>query len=58
MRSFVNEIRVDFKDDKNVGMLVPASMTETFFVERGSGTGTATYSNYRRFQTSARLVPQ
>jgi len=54
--SFSSEIRVDFKDDKKVGMLVPDSMTETFFVDRGSGSGTAKYSNYRRFETSARIV--
>lgn len=54
--SFSAEIRVDFKDDKKVGMLVPDSMTETFFVDRGSGSGSAKYSNYRRFETSARIV--
>lgn len=58
-RPFVAEIRVEFKDDKNVGMLVPAEMTETFYVDRsGSGTGTAKYSNYRKFRTAARIVPQ
>ena len=55
---FVAEIRVDFKEDRNVGMLVPAEMKETFFVEHGAGTGTATYTNYRRFQTRSRVVPQ
>lgn len=58
-RPFVAEIRVDFKDDRKVGMLVPAEMTETFYVNGGgSGTGTAKYANYRTFQTSARIVPQ
>ena len=56
--SFSAEIRVDFKDEKKLGMLVPDSMTETFFVDRGSGSGSAKYSNYRRFETSARIVPQ
>lgn len=56
---FVAEIRVEFRADKKVGMLVPFETTETFFVERGySGTGTAKYSNYRRFETKARIVPQ
>lgn len=54
---FLAEIDVQFKQDSKVGMLVPAEMTETFFVDRGgAGTGTAKYSNYRRFQTSARIV--
>jgi hypothetical protein len=51
-------IRVDFREESTLGMLVPFEMQETFFVERGTGSGTARYSNYRRFQTSARLVPQ
>lgn len=56
---FVAEVRVEFQEDKKVGMLVPTQMTEKFFVDRGgSGEGTAKYSNYRRFQTGARIVPQ
>ena len=55
---FMAEIRVEFREDKKVGMLVPAEMTEKFFVDRGgSGEGTAKYTNYRRFQTAARVVP-
>jgi hypothetical protein len=51
-------IRVEFRESRELGMLVPFEMTETFFVERsGTGTGTAKYSNYRRFQTGARIVP-
>ena len=55
---FVAEIRVDFKEDSKVGVLVPSEMNETFFVDRGTGSGTAKYSNYRRFETTARIVPQ
>jgi hypothetical protein len=59
MTPFVAEIRVEFRADEKVGMLVPFEMNETFFVDRGySGTGTAKYSNYRRFETKARIVPQ
>ncbi len=39
-------------------MLVPTEMRETFPVEQpAAGTGVARYSNFRRFQTSARIVP-
>ena len=55
---FVAEIRVDFREDPKVGMLVPVEMNEKFFVDNGTGEGTAKYTNYRRFQTSARIVPQ
>jgi hypothetical protein len=55
---FVAEIRVDFREDPKVGMLVPVEMNEKFFVDHGTGEGTAKYTNYRRFQTSARMVPQ
>ena len=58
-KPFLAEIDVRFNFDKKVGMLVPAEMTETFFVDRGgTGTGTARYSNYRQFKTAARVVPQ
>jgi hypothetical protein len=60
MPAFDAVIRVDFRHDAKVGMLVPAEMSETFFVGRGSpgGMGTAKYSNYRKFQTGARVVPR
>lgn len=52
-------IRVEFREDAGVGLLVPTEMQETFYVDRGRpGTGVAKYTNYRRFQTSARIVPQ
>jgi hypothetical protein len=56
---FAAEIRVEFRQDARLGMLVPTEMAENFFVSRsGTGTGTAKYSNYRRFQTKGRVVPQ
>lgn len=58
MPPFDAKIRVDFKDAAALGLLVPAEMEETFFVGRSSqGAGTAKYTNYRKFQTSARIVP-
>ncbi|MGE0863104.1 MAG: hypothetical protein AB7P34_04310 [Vicinamibacterales bacterium] len=56
---FSAEIKVDFKDEPALGLLVPSEMNEKFFVDRASaGTGTAKYRNYRKFQTSARILPQ
>jgi hypothetical protein len=43
---------------QELGLMVPKHMYEEFFVIGGRGTGAATYSNYRRFTTAARLVPQ
>lgn len=52
-------IRVEFGADAQAGHLVPIEMQETFYVDRGRpGTGVAKYRNYRRFYTSARIVPQ
>jgi hypothetical protein len=51
-------VRVEFGDDVALGVLVPTRMDEVFFdPPRGRGEGEATYSNYRRFTTSARIVP-
>lgn len=52
------EIAVEFVDDRKLGLLVPAQMQERFLSSRGAGWGRAKYSNFRRFQTSARIVPQ
>jgi hypothetical protein len=48
---------VDFRDDAGVGAWVPAEMRERYGNSWGEQTtGHATYGNYRRFQTSVRLV--
>lgn len=53
-------VRVEFREVPALGLLAPLEMNETFFVARNNpgGTGTAKYTNYRRFQTAARIVPQ
>ena len=57
MPAFDAVIRVDFREDAALGLLVPVEMQETFFVERSRpGTGTAKYTNYRQFRTTARVV--
>jgi hypothetical protein len=55
---FDSVIWVDFRPDEKLGLLVPYEMKEEFFAGRfREGTGTARYSNYRQFKTSARIVP-
>ena len=56
---FDSVIRVDFRIDEKLGLLVPYEMREDFFAGRfREGTGTARYTNYRQFKTAARVVPQ
>ena len=56
---FENNIRVEFAQSKALGLLVPVEMREVFPVgPPATGTSVANYSNFRRFQTSARIVPQ
>jgi hypothetical protein len=49
-------IRVDFTFNPELSMLVPASMSETFPATIDRGKGYATYKNFRRFRTSARII--
>jgi hypothetical protein len=42
----------------NIDVLVPVSMSETFQGRGAVVSGEATYANYRRFQTSGRLITQ
>lgn len=55
---FENSVDVEFAQEKALGLLVPQEMKETFPGDPGKGTSAAIYSNYRRFTTSARIVPQ
>jgi hypothetical protein len=50
-------LRVEFDWHQELGVLVPSEMLETFPTPNGPGDGRAVYSNYRRFQTGARIVP-
>lgn len=52
------QLRVEFGPNAQLGFLVPLEMRERFHTERGAGEGQATYKNFRRFGTSARIVPQ
>jgi hypothetical protein len=51
-------LRVDFAVDKALQIMVPVTMRERFNFVADTGTSVATYTNFRRFQTSARMVPQ
>jgi hypothetical protein len=50
-------IVVHYRRDERLGALVPDTMLEEYRGSRGLVTGKATYTNYRRFQTGARVVP-
>ena len=53
-----SRITVEFGPDTNVGTWVPLEMRERYDNAWGeTTTGRATYTNYRRFRTSGRIVP-
>ena len=51
-----HRVRVDFEHDPALGVLVPVRLSESF-VAGGQGRGEATYRNFRKFQTSGRILP-
>ena len=51
-------IRVQYGHDARLDMFLPVEMLESYTWPRQILQGRATYSNYRRFETSARLVPR
>jgi hypothetical protein len=56
--TFPPQLRVDFTPHAELGIMVPMTMTEVFSTPAGRGEGRATYTNFRRFATGARIVPQ
>lgn len=48
-------ITVSYERNERLNMLVPVSMEETYFTGSETITGSARYSNYRRFETDARI---
>ena len=52
-----SRVRVDYAHDATLGLLVPTQLQESFWIRRGRGEGRARYSNFRRFTTSARIIP-
>jgi hypothetical protein len=53
-----SRIRVDFIHDQTLDLLVPTELTEYFWVRGGVGYGNGKYTNFRKFSTSARLIPK
>jgi hypothetical protein len=57
-RELEARVRVEFAHNAALDLLVPREMTEEFWIRGGRGQGRARYSNFRRFGTSARVIPQ
>ena len=53
----VGFIEVEYRKDAHLGVLVPWRMVEQYRRAGMQVSGEATYTNYRRFQTSGRIVP-
>jgi hypothetical protein len=52
-------LSVEFQNNRALGIVVPSTMHENFFAGiNREAFAEAKYTNYRRFQTSARIVPQ
>ena len=51
-------IVVHYRRDERIGALVPETMLEEYRGHKGLVTGTAIYTNYRRFSTAARVIPE
>lgn len=49
-------IRVEYRRDRKLQLLIPIEMEETFGFEMEVLRGRATYRNYRRFETGARML--
>jgi hypothetical protein len=52
-----SKIRVDFMRETALDLLVPKELVENFWIRGGSGHGRGRYSNFRKFGTSARIIP-
>ena len=53
-----SRVMVDFTMDRRLKTMVPVEMREVFYAEGGRGEAQASYKNFKRFETGARLVPQ
>ena len=53
-----SRIRVEFRKDPALQMLVPSELSENFWIRGGVGYGKGKYSNFRKFGTSARIIPE
>lgn len=53
-----SRLLVEFAEDARLKTMVPVEMDEVFYVPRARGEAHATYRNFKRFETGARLIPQ
>ena len=53
-----SSLKVSFAPQPGLDILVPVRMRETFPFRSGWGQSDARYANFRRFGTSARIIPQ
>jgi hypothetical protein len=51
-----SQITVTYGVEPRLGLLVPIRMDETYFLRQSQISATARYSNFRRFETEARIV--
>lgn len=55
--SLESKVRVEFQRHTELDLLVPKELVESFWIRGGIGTGRGRYSNFRKFATSARVIP-
>jgi hypothetical protein len=57
-RRYPATVEVWFEEEVNLGLLVPSRMDEEFYAENhGAGRSEARYRKYRRFSTTAKILP-
>jgi hypothetical protein len=52
-----SRLLVEFAVDRRLKTMVPVEMREVFYVPDGRGSAVATYKNFKRFETGARIIP-
>ena len=53
-----SRVRVDFGKDGALGILVPKELSERFWIPGGVGDGRGRYTNFRKFTTTGRIIPE
>jgi hypothetical protein len=56
MRGLRARITAAYAPDERLGLWVPVQMKEVYETESRTLTGTATYTNFRRFETEVKFV--
>lgn len=50
-------LEVRLRNERSIGLVVPYEATERFLLPEGNGEGRATYRNFKRFSTAAKIRP-